>query len=117
MKVSVIGVRTEKTGHDLDDKEGMIIQKIVPRSERNQHEPKFRELYRSNLRVRNFEVEGMKKFFLMKKEHDAYLYHVLSWGFDREILENSLKGLEVDYPGEYVVVDEDDFFGRLTEEV
>jgi len=115
MEVCVIGVKTEQSGNDLDDKKGIIIEKIVPLDERGEYEPKYREMYRSNLRVQNFEIEEPKKWFLMTKENDAYLWGVLSWSHDKDLLDSTIKGLE--NPDEFIVVSEDDFFSRLTEEV
>lgn len=56
-----------------------------------------------------------KKFFLMKKEHTAYVWEVLAWSFNKEDLLRDLNGLEDSE--KWVVVDEDDYFGKLTEVV
>jgi hypothetical protein len=55
------------------------------------------------------------KFFLMKKEHNAYVWEVLAWSFNEEDLLRDLKGREDSE--EWIVVDEEEFFGRLTEVV
>lgn len=56
-----------------------------------------------------------QKYYLMKKEHNAYVWEVLSWSFNKEDLIRDMKGLE--NPDEWTVVSEEDFFGHLTEVV
>ena len=58
---------------------------------------------------------GSTRFFLMKKEHTAYVWEVLAWSLNKEDLLRDLDGLK--NSEEWIVVEEEEFFGRLTEVV
>lgn len=110
MKVSVIGLKTEKTGDRFDDKDGMIVQEVCHQNKRAERENHYRGTldYRSNVRVREFELLEDKKWFLIKKEHDAYDITVRMWSYSKQDLEDCLDD-------SLIVVDEKGLFERLTE--
>lgn len=56
-----------------------------------------------------------QKFYLMKKDHKAYVWEILCVSYNKEDLLRELNGL--DNPKDWIVVDEHGLFDRLTEVV